>query len=247
MTEIQSTSRNPAWSRDELILALDFYVHHAGNPPGKASLEVLALSSLLNTIGHGRGVNSDFRNANGVYMKAMNFRRFDPAYIESGRVGLQRGGKDEAVVWETFSNDPARLRAAAEAIATNAGQADTDYATTYISVPDGLQEAEEGRLLTVQHVKRERSRTLVEAKKKSVVDAGGTLACEACGFDYEARYGEHGRGFIECHHIQPLHSLRPGTKTKLTDLALVCASCHRMIHAKPRWLTMVELRSVLTA
>ena len=36
----------PPWSRDELILALDLYVRHEGNPPGKGSAEILALSSL---------------------------------------------------------------------------------------------------------------------------------------------------------------------------------------------------------
>lgn len=31
----------------------------------------------------------------------------------------------------------------------------------------------------------------------------------------------------------------------LDDLALVCANCHRMIHASRPWLTMDELRGTL--
>ena len=38
-------SKNPTWSRDELILALDLYVRFKGNPPGKASREVVELSA----------------------------------------------------------------------------------------------------------------------------------------------------------------------------------------------------------
>ena len=34
-------SKNPTWSRDELILALDLYAHFKGNPPGKSSSEVV--------------------------------------------------------------------------------------------------------------------------------------------------------------------------------------------------------------
>ncbi|WP_421989133.1 HNH endonuclease [Roseococcus sp.] len=41
-------------------------------------------------------------------------------------------------------------------------------------------------------------------------------------------YGERGRGFIECHHTRPLHTLRPGDKTKIADLVLVCSNCHWM-------------------
>jgi hypothetical protein len=54
------------------------------------------LSRLLNqltvTIGTG---SPDFRNPNGVYMKLMNFRRFDPIYQAQGKSGLTRGNKLE--------------------------------------------------------------------------------------------------------------------------------------------------------
>jgi 5-methylcytosine-specific restriction protein A len=68
-------SKNPTWSRDELILALDLYAHFKGNPPGKSTSEVVELSGLLNEMGAQIANRaSDFRNANGVYMKVMNFR-----------------------------------------------------------------------------------------------------------------------------------------------------------------------------
>jgi 5-methylcytosine-specific restriction enzyme A len=75
---------------------------------------------------------------------------------------------------------------------------------------------------------------------------GQALCCEVCGFDFEQTYGERGRGYIECHHIVPLHVAGPRT-TRLVDLALLCANCHRIIHARPPWLTPAELRSVVTA
>ncbi|HBN30592.1 MAG TPA: hypothetical protein DD416_05065 [Rhodobacteraceae bacterium] len=68
---------------------------------------------------------------------------------------------------------------------------------------------------------------------------------EVCGFNFEDVYGERGNGFIECHHTKPVHEMQPHEKTKLSDLALVCPNCHRMIHAKRPWLTIDELRSLI--
>jgi predicted HNH restriction endonuclease len=113
-----SAKRNPVWSRDELILALDLYLRHRISPPSKASAEVAELSAFLGQLAGARG-GSDaqtFRNVNGVYMKMMNFRRFDPEYTVDGKVGLVRGNKLEDVVWNEFHADAAKLAAAVSAI-----------------------------------------------------------------------------------------------------------------------------------
>ena len=108
------------------------------------------------------------------------------------------------------------------------------------SAPD-ITEAVEGRVLTTVHVRRERSRALRAAKIRAASD----LSCEACGFDFVATYGDRGEGFVECHHRLPLNELDPDSPTRLEDLALLCANCHRMIHVKKPWLTVDELRRVV--
>ena len=85
---VSAPSKNPAWTRDELILALDLYVGFKGNPPGKTSSEIGELSALLNRLSGAAGGAADYRNNNGVYMKLMNFRRFDPVYQAQGKSGL---------------------------------------------------------------------------------------------------------------------------------------------------------------
>jgi len=114
----ESAPRNPSWSRDELILALELYLRNPVSPSSKTSAEVQELSSVLNKLGHalGLGEYNKFRNANGVYMKMMNFRRFDPHYLAEGKVGLTRGNKDEQVVWQKFAHDKERLVKIADAI-----------------------------------------------------------------------------------------------------------------------------------
>jgi 5-methylcytosine-specific restriction protein A len=238
--------RNPKWTRDELILALDFYLRHRPNPPGKETDEIRDLSEALNRLADSLRISpgGTYRNANAVYMKLMNFRRLDPGYTGEGKVGLTRGGKEDEAVWAEFAPDPSRCHAAAQAIreTTKAAQG-TPVASLDEDTDDGA-EAEEGRLLTALHRRRERNRKIVEKKKQQALRQGGILACEVCGFDFRVAYGERGEGFIECHHTKPV-SESAGQKTRLTDLALVCANCHRMIHARRPWLSIDELRALL--
>jgi 5-methylcytosine-specific restriction enzyme A len=241
----KAASRNPPWQRDELVLALELYCRSGGNV-AKLSPELLELSRFLN--GHaaelwGKGLQN-LRNPNGVYMKLMNFRRFDPQYTRAGKIGLTRGNKDEEAVWHEFGNNPARLFQVASAIrsalVSAVGRANDDG----IIEPE-IVEAVEGRVLTRVHVLRERNRKLVSERKRVALSKAGHLSCEACGFDFESRYGERGRGFIECHHVQPVYTLTEGHKTKLEDLALVCSNCHRMIHSTRPWLTVSALKDLL--
>jgi hypothetical protein len=87
-------------------------------------------------------------------------------------------------------------------------------------------EANEGRATLRIHLRRERSRKLIEAFKASLND----FSCEACGQDMETIYGELGAGYIEAHHRIPVAAIEDGEKTRLTDLAALCANCHRIIH-----------------
>ena len=238
-----SVPRNPPWTRDELILALDLYMRFRPALPKRA--DVTELSELLRRLWPSKPVADAvrYRNANGVEMKLGNFQRFDPDYTSTGRVGLPRGGKTEEEVWQTFAGDPDRLRATANAIraALELGA----VPPTAEEQADDTTEAPEGRILTYQHQRRERNRKLVEKRKAQTLRQHGCLCCEACGFDFATRYGGRGHGFIECHHTRPVHSLRPGDVTRLADLALLCANCHRMVHAARPWLTVDELKGCL--
>lgn len=237
------SERNPPWRRDELLLALELYLRQRPRLPGPNSAAVVELSALLNRM-VGQTETARFRNANGVAMKLSNFSRLDPQYTTGGRVGLQRGGKGEEAVWRAFADDPARLHDAAAAIRA-AVLAGATVAAGADDANEGFAEAEEGRLLTRLHRERERSGKLVARRKEQALAGDGCLRCEACGFDFEQRYGARGRGFIECHHTRPVHTLRPGDRTRLAELAMVCANCHRMIHARQPWLSVAELRDLL--
>lgn len=239
--------RNPVWSRDELILALDIYLRHRGTPPAKDSSEVVELSEFLNQMGRALGIaeSETYRNPNGVYMKMMNFMHRDPDYIKDGRVGLTRGNKDEEVVWEEFASNPARIAAVVAAIRATVSDHATDHALDGDDEPD-IQEAEEGRVLTKLHRYRERDRKLVTSRKNLALKQAGRLVCEACGFDFSEKYGPSAEGIIDVHHTKPVHTLLPGDMTRLDDLALLCANCHRVVHSKKKWLTVDEIKELVS-
>lgn len=104
--------------------------------------------------------------------------------------------------------------------------------------------AAEGHELLRLHRTRERSRGLVARKKRSVLFECGRLACEACGFDFVAVYGPRGDGFAEVHHTLPISQSSTGRRTRLSELAVVCANGHRMLHRRP-WLSVPELRELV--
>ena len=129
------------------------------------------------------------------------------------------------MVWDEFSGDRSRLEKAAAAIRDAVS---SDEVVRLPGLEEDEEEAQEGAILTRLHRARERSRRLVARKKASVLRSTGRLECGACGFDFERAYGKLGTGFAECHHVAPVSELRPGQRTNLADLAIVCANCHRM-------------------
>lgn len=74
-------------------------------------------------------------------------------------------------------------------------------------------------------------------------------SCAACGFSFEASYGEIGTGFIDVHHVVPPVMLGDGYQLDpVADLVPLCPNCHAMAHhgvASPR--TVSELRSIISA
>ena len=219
-------AKNPPWTREELILALDLYLRHKHDPSSRATRRtaVVELSEILNRL----PVHSDrpdaarFRNLNSINLKLANFAHHDPEYTGTG---MSRGNRLEREVWEEYAATPTLLREAVVAIRT--------VATVEAPPEDPEQDdtgAREGALLFRWHRSRERDRRLVRRKKRAALRSKGSLTCEVCDFDFQLQYRGLQKPFIECHHLIPLAQLRPNSRIYLRDLALVCSNCHRMLH-----------------
>jgi 5-methylcytosine-specific restriction protein A len=127
--------------------------------------------------------DSKFRNANGISMKMMNFRRFDISY---DGVGLTRGGKDEKVVWDLYSDKPQELPKIVKSI--------RKLIETNVELPPTIDEQdeedlEEGKLRTRFDKVRERNTKTVKKKKEDFLKKNGRLYCEVCDFNFIKEYG----------------------------------------------------------
>ena len=242
--EIPNAPRNDVWQWDELLLALDLYFRAKNLTAREVESQCEDLSSILNRMGDLSGaVKTDtYRNRNGVRLKLMNFRRLDPELQKLGRVGMSRGGKGEEAVWQKYASDRQDLHREAQRIisalelAAKAGESGGD--------DDDPYESEEGGVQLRTHRYYERDRRLI-SRKKAEAAKRGPLACEACGFDFEARYGPLGSGFIEVHHTKPVHLMKFGEKTRLADLVLLCSNCHRIAHRQRPPLATEEISAIL--
>ena len=246
MTDTPLTKKNPKWTRQETILALDLYWREPGIKYREPEdPEVVALSDLLNRYHRSIGTprTSDLRNPNGVSMKLGNFMRLDPELTGSG---LMNGARLEEEVWNAYVNDKDSLRREATSIAEHI-KADSQSASSD-PLPDLESDEElasEGDPRTYAHRSYERKSGNRKKKIDSIKKRGLPIACECCGFDFEKTYGERGRDFIEVHHAVPVSELAADQTLRMSDLRLLCSNCHRMVHRRQPWLSVEEVQSLI--
>lgn len=110
-----------------------------------------------------------------------------------------------------------------------------------VDYPEDDEKLYEGALVTVKANKYERNQ---KARRECVAKKG--YKCLVCGQDFEATYGEIGRGFIHVHHLTPISSIGKEYQLNVdTDLVPVCPNCHYMLHRKDPPYTIEELREIL--
>ncbi|WP_330182423.1 HNH endonuclease [Nocardia sp. NBC_01503] len=225
--------RNPAWTRDELILACDLVWQNGWAELCENDPRVRDLSTLLRSlpIHEPRVRDEKFRSLNSVSRKTTDIATRHPDYTGKPT----RGGSLDGVVLDDFRSDPAQMHAVADQIRRSAASVvltiDIAFGGAAVDMDEGVLE---GGLLEALYYRRERSPRARKKKIAQFLRHNPRVYCEVCGFDFEAVYGERGKDYIECHHIVPLH-VSGETETKLADLILLCSNCHRMVHRGPRW------------
>lgn len=227
-------ARNPPWTYDEILLALDLYL------PERKVLEetddrVVALSRLLNELPvHADRAGSSFRSPDAVVLKLANLRSHDQS---TPGAGMDAGGRRTAEIWQRYAGRPEEVARLAEAI-RSLREAPSPTAV------DGEDGVLEGRLLFRRHRERERDAALASRHRAAFIERHGQLFCEACLFDPVAFYAERGGSALESHHTRPL-SDGGEKRTYVRDLALLCAACHRVVHASQPSLSLDELKQLV--
>ena len=230
---------NPKWTRDETILALDLYFDCGGSIPTRNDPRVMKLSAILQHLPyHDRATRREsFRNPDGVAFKLQNLRS-----VETGK-GLKNVSRMDREIWAELGSDRERTKKVAELI-----RRDLAFAKSLGSEPtEDDDEFFEGRIVTQIHKRRERNPNL--RKRLLATRRGiGQLTCDMCGNYSKSRITTFEDAAFEAHHLVPV-AMVAERKTRLVDLALLCAGCHRLVHraiaVEKRWLSIGEARGVL--
>jgi len=201
---------------------------------------VLKLSSLLRILPHHENAskNDSFRNPDGVAFKLQNLHN-----VATGK-GLSNVSEMDRQIWTEFQSRRAEVRALAELIL--AGIERTTALKNLVD-PSDDEEFYEGRILTELHKRRERDPRI----RKRLLDSRrtrGKLTCDLCSRQSIVDNSVFEDAIFEAHHTMPL-SMASLRLTRIADLSLLCANCHRLIHraisANKRWLSIAECRQFL--
>ncbi|MFF7599901.1 HNH endonuclease [Streptomyces mirabilis] len=238
-------STSPAWTRDELLLACALVVENGWKSLSQGDPRIADLSDLLRSLPIHRGAgqaNPRFRSAGSVRFKSSNLATLHDEYTG---VSTKGGHLDQETV-AAFRTRPAEMLEAAAALREGISSEELHKLPEHPDeVDDQGNSAIEGRLLARRALHRERDRGLRDLKIAQAEKHGQLLQCEVCAFDFSLFYGTLGKGYIEVHHLLPLHISGP-RETTLDDLAFLCANCHRMCHkSRPgeSWRTPAALRT----
>ena len=232
----------PLWSRDEYILILELYLRFRETAPSKADPVLEEYSNYLRSMQP--QISEQFpkyRNRNGVYLRLMNYRSCDPFWTEQGKVGMAAGkfGKCKEI-WDEFSGDAETVNQLAGEIKSEIAQAQGE-SHQVLQTPEQKASKEGKRRLRV-HYSRERT-SQRKQKIAQVISQKNSVECEACEATQTQYSGLKEHVIFEVHHIIPLAKTEDEVETKLEDLAVLCANCHRAIHAIEPIPTVNEFRS----
>ena len=72
------------------------------------------------------------------------------------------------------------------------------------------------------------------------------LSCMACKLNFKDTYGDWGTGYIHVHHVKPVADAGVREVNAKTDLIVLCANCHAMVHRRRyQTLSLDELNKII--
>ncbi|GAA3964901.1 HNH endonuclease [Gordonia caeni] len=241
------------WTRPELILAVALRetTGWAGTVR-RGDPRVVELSQFLRAANPALAFDQKFRSPGSVRAKLENLRTSLPTY--EGK--KTKAGRPTEEVIASYLEDAPRLLALAGFIRANpsllslAEDGLSDGIDVIVDLDDveqeGITTALEGAVGRRWAAVRERNPKLRRAKIRESLRVRGSIACEICGFDFEKVYGTLGAGYTHVHHRVPLH-ITGEVKNDLSDLILVCANCHAMVHRNCPWKRPDEIQEIIAA
>ena len=195
--------RNPDWEWDETVLACDLVFQNDWQPLPPEDERVIELSRILRHMSlHPLEKRlSSFRNEDGVSRKTHNLASAAPDWGKRRSNGSER---DQEVDSDQFQVAPDVMHRIAQDLLQDALNDRPEMLLKFEGNDDGS--VLEGRYLWRFH-SRNASATCAAPKKGScsVMRAATRLSVKRAVSTSGRSTGTEGQGYIECHHVQPLH------------------------------------------
>jgi hypothetical protein len=216
----------------DILVGDPVFVWRAGSEAGAVAVgEVVEKPTPANAVEHPEALGDDLWVANEA----------NPSEFKTGiRLIEIRLSTDEGMVARTTAADDPVLAASTIITVPNGtvfrlsgnelAALEQLWGTSAATVPtDGATEGQQQLRL---HYARERSSRLRRDKLSAFRKEHGKVFCEVCGFSVSANHPEPftDRAY-EVHHKRPLAAAAAPVRTTLQDLAVLCANCHRAVHA----------------
>ena len=201
-------------------------------PKGLTETHILEAAARIDRDGVAAGRDSRH------YDLLLDGRRYPPKYVISIAGGLASGEEYPASEFNAVEAKNYFISHGYEVIDRRA------EAATIVVAEDDESAFPEGRVRYANHRRLERDSSITRKAKAKRLAETDVLCCEVCEMDFVQTYGEIGIGFIEAHHKKPVAELDGSEKTKISDLALVCSNCHRMLHRSIPLLSVAELKTI---
>jgi hypothetical protein len=105
----------------------------------------------------------------------------------------------------------------------------------------GTLPPEQSAFVEVKRMVREQAFFVRNPKLAQKAKERDAYTCQICTFNFVHVYGQLGKDYAECHHLDPFSETSRGGKksrvsTKLDRVITLCANCHRMVHRRrPAW------------
>lgn len=220
---------NSAFTRDEVILALDVLYFSGEQAFTKKRDVIIELSDLLKELPiHTEAEQAEnFRNPSGISTQITHYLASKTHEVIHFPVG-----KNFRSIDEEFEKDRDLLHAIAVAIRRNAAFFEmAPFGADYED--DGFKE---GALLGHLH-KAIEQRDSVCAHKQST--------CEVCKLNFSEIYKLAPDGFAQLHLLTPIVALDANHKYGQSDFITVCPNCHAVLHHHRPWATRENAQEIL--
>ncbi|MEZ0233092.1 MAG: HNH endonuclease [Methylophilaceae bacterium] len=148
----------------------------------------------------------------------------------------------DRLIWAELGQDEKKVLRLAESIREGAQTLEGIQE----EIDDDLEFAE-GKAVTRLHNIRERNPRL-RKKLLAYRKQKDTMYCDICSTSYVSSNESIQDAMFEAHHVAPL-ATRESKITKLSDMALLCANCHRLLHraisVEKRWFSLKEAKELI--